>query len=95
MDEIKKKLEGVLAKFLKDERVVSYHQYTSGHINDTFQIQTMQGSLYVLQKMNGVVFQNAKDVINNKIILAMTCLVCLILYAVYSVVLIAWTMTSA
>ena len=45
----------------------SYKELTSGHINDTFFIQTESDFNYVLQRINSTVFKKAKELIINKV----------------------------
>ena len=45
----------------------SYNELTSGHINDTFFIQTESDFNYVLQRINSNVFKKAKELIINKV----------------------------
>jgi serine/threonine protein kinase len=46
--------------------VISFKELTSGHINDTFFIETKGTQHYVLQRINSNVFKNAKQLILNK-----------------------------
>ncbi len=45
----------------------SYTELTSGHINDTFYIQTKSDHNFVLQRINSTVFEKAKELIINKV----------------------------
>lgn len=43
----------------------SAEQIHAGHINHTFKISATTGSVYILQKLNGAIFHNIKDLMSN------------------------------
>jgi len=57
----------VFNTFNHSSEVNSITELTSGHINDTFLIKTYGTRNYVLQRINGYVFKNAKQLILNKV----------------------------
>ena len=54
----------ICEKFVLDGDVVSVSPYGEGHINSTFLVETTDKK-YILQKVNGVVFKNPVEVIEN------------------------------
>ena len=46
----------------------SHSELNSGHINDTFLVQTEEGKSYVVQRINHTVFKDVPGLINNKIL---------------------------
>lgn len=65
MSSLKDRLNYILEHFNVEGTVVSYLKLTSGHINDTYKITTEKAS-YILQKINGFVFKDGAELINNK-----------------------------
>ncbi|WP_299886675.1 aminoglycoside phosphotransferase family protein [uncultured Lacinutrix sp.] len=47
--------------------ILEINNLNSGHINDTYLVNTNTNQHYVLQKLNGFVFKNTIDIINNKV----------------------------
>ena len=60
-------LKLVFSKFLDTEILVSYQELASGHIYDTYLIETSNHSKYILQKINHGVFKDVPGLINNKV----------------------------
>jgi len=46
---------------------VSHKELASGHINDTFLIETDRDQFFVLQKINHGVFNDVPGLVNNKV----------------------------
>ncbi|PKA98156.1 phosphotransferase family enzyme [Flavobacteriaceae bacterium MAR_2009_75] len=64
------KTENILAVFEAfDHQAVPKHvqEFSSGHINDTFLIDTEQSQNFVLQRINGEVFKNIPALVENKV----------------------------
>lgn len=66
MNSLKDKLNHILDHFDVSGTLVSHEKLTSGHINDTYKVSTPKAN-YILQKINGFVFKNASELINNKV----------------------------
>ena len=60
-------ISAIFAKFNHSAVFESFKELTSGHINDTFFIQTKSDCDYVLQRINHKVFKKAKELIINKV----------------------------
>lgn len=60
-------LKRIYAQFKVENTFKDFKTFNSGHINDTYLICTNKKPFYILQKLNGNVFKNAKEVIKNKI----------------------------
>jgi len=60
-------LREVFGVFLPDQKIDSFAELTSGHINDTFLINTNQQRHYVFQKINKGVFPDVPGLIMNKV----------------------------
>lgn len=58
-------MKEILKKFPMDGVVVSCEPYGSGHINDTYRVETDKGSLYILQRINTHVFPNVAGLMQN------------------------------
>ncbi len=59
-------IQKALRAFLPDEAVVSYKLFGNGHINDTYMVEcTEEYPRFVLQRINGDVFQNLEALNNN------------------------------
>lgn len=56
----------ILEKFEIDSRNAKFTPLTSGHINDTYLVDTEKAS-YVLQKLNHLVFPNISELMKNKL----------------------------
>lgn len=59
-------MKNVFHQFLPNIPIKEINTLTSGHINDTYLVETQQGS-YVLQKLNHHVFPNIPELMNNKV----------------------------
>lgn len=59
-------IKGVCDKFQCKGDFITYSELTSGHINDTFLIETTHQK-YVLQRINSYVFPKSKELIENKV----------------------------
>jgi len=64
------KLKHIFNQFQVVAKFMDFCELNSGHINDTYFIQTAQKPNYVLQKINGTVFKNAKQLISNKVLVS-------------------------
>ena len=51
--------------FTCDSKPVSYAEFGSGHINNTYLVRTASGKSYVLQHINKYVFKNPEEVMEN------------------------------
>ena len=60
-------LKIVFSQFDDSTEVVSYEELASGHINDTYLIETSNKKKYVLQRINHGVFKDVSGLINNKV----------------------------
>ena len=63
-------LASILKEFQVRSTMVSYQELNSGHINDTYLIQMVKKPNYVLQRINGNVFENSLELINNKVLVS-------------------------
>ena len=61
------KLKSIYAQFSNVDELVSYSELASGHINDTYLVETSENKKYVLQRINHLVFKNVPGLINNKV----------------------------
>ncbi len=55
----------ILTKFPIDGTVISCEPYGSGHINDTYRVETDNGTLYILQRINTHVFPDVAGLMRN------------------------------
>ncbi len=62
----KQKLKNIYQNFTADGEFKDFQTLVSGHINDTYLIETDLKS-YVLQKLNHLVFPNIPELMNNKV----------------------------
>ncbi len=60
-------LKSIFSNFDNSDALVSYKELASGHINDTYLIETKSGISYVLQRINHGVFKDVPGLISNKI----------------------------
>ena len=60
-------LKLVFSQFDESAEVVSYKELASGHINDTYLIETSDKRNFVLQRINQGVFKDVPGLINNKV----------------------------
>ncbi|MBG7628871.1 MAG: aminoglycoside phosphotransferase family protein [Bacteroidetes bacterium] len=60
-------LKIVFSQFDDSTEVVSYKELASGHINDTYLIETSNKKNFVLQRINQGVFKDVPGLINNKV----------------------------
>jgi len=60
-------LKIVFIQFDDSTEVVSYKELASGHINDTYLIETSNKKNFVLQRINHGVFKDVPGLINNKV----------------------------
>ena len=60
-------LKLVFSKFNDATELVSYQELASGHINDTYLIETADHLNFVLQRINHGVFKDVPGLINNKV----------------------------
>ena len=63
-------LKMIFNQFKVESSFKDFQTFSSGHINDTYLILTEKKTNYILQKLNGNVFKNANEVIENKIKIA-------------------------
>ena len=57
--------EQILTKFHIQGNAVSCREFGSGHINDTYKVETDDGHRYILQRINKFVFNNPVEVMQN------------------------------
>lgn len=62
-----KKLKKVFEQFDQSSNFQSYKELASGHINDTYFIETDESPFYVLQRINHGVFHDVPGLIENKV----------------------------
>lgn len=60
-------LKTVFREFDDSTELVAYQELTSGHINDTYLIETSNKQYFVLQRINQGVFKDVPGLINNKV----------------------------
>jgi len=60
-------LEAIFNEFDHKESFKSIEALTSGHINDTYRIETVSGNDFVLQRINTSIFPNVEELLNNKV----------------------------
>jgi len=60
-------LKHVFSQFDDSTEIKSYQELASGHINDTYLIETTNNKKYVLQSINQGVFKDVPGLINNKL----------------------------
>ena len=58
-------MKEIVNKFPMDGTVVSCEPYGSGHINDTYRVETDNGTLYILQRINTHVFPDVAGLMRN------------------------------
>ena len=63
-------LENIFIKFQVTSKFDSFQELNSGHINDTYLIKTIGDPNYVLQKINGNVFEDAANLVINKVLVS-------------------------
>lgn len=63
----KEKLKSVFGQFETDDEFYRYKELASGHINDTYLIETKSKFSYVLQRINHGVFKNVPGLVENKV----------------------------
>ena len=64
-EELCSNVEQVIAQYSSIGEVVSYARYGSGHINDTFLLDSKNGISYILQRVNTDIFKNPDGIISN------------------------------
>ncbi|MFT5238924.1 MAG: hypothetical protein ACI9M9_002541, partial [Flavobacteriaceae bacterium] len=60
-------LKEAFKQFDHKSNYVSHNELASGHINDTFLIETDGDQFFVLQKINHVIFKDVPGLVNNKV----------------------------
>lgn len=60
----------VLAAFLPNTEIKAVRELISGHINDTFLVETNDLSRYVVQKINKDVFRDVPGLVRNKVLVS-------------------------
>ena len=63
-------IQYIFNQFQHKGEFLSHQELLSGHINDTFFIETNQDSNYVLQRINHLVFKNVPKLIQNKVLIS-------------------------
>ena len=58
-------MKDVLRQFPLEGGAISCEPYGSGHINDTYRVETDAGALYILQRINTHVFPNVDGLMHN------------------------------
>ena len=64
---MKTQLETIFSQFEHNTSFVSYKELASGHINDTYLIETSEKPYFVLQRINHGVFKDVPGLISNKV----------------------------
>lgn len=59
-------MKNIIQQFFPNQQLLNTKALTSGHINDTYMVETNEGA-YVLQKLNHIVFTNIPELMNNKV----------------------------
>lgn len=67
---MKNKIERIFNRFEHASEFVSFSELTSGHINDTYLVQTKEKPYYVLQRINHQVFKDVPGLVNNKVLIS-------------------------
>jgi len=60
-------LNTIFSQFKDSTEIISYKELASGHINDTYLIETSNKKNFVLQRINHGVFKDVPGLINNKV----------------------------
>jgi len=60
-------IKHIFSQFEIDSEFVNATEIISGHINDTFRIETVQKPHYILQRINHHVFENVPSLMENKV----------------------------
>ena len=68
---LKEQLKYVFNQFKHHGKFKSYKELNSGHINDTYLIETTQKPYFVLQRINHSVFKDVPGLINNKVAISL------------------------
>tara|TARA_R110002049_G_scaffold73812_1_gene190579 strand:- start:1231 stop:2325 length:1095 start_codon:yes stop_codon:yes gene_type:complete len=63
-------LKNIFNKFDHNSNYVSHSELNSGHINDTFIIETDGSKNYILQKINHTIFKDVPGLVNNKALIS-------------------------
>lgn len=64
------KLNSIYTYFKNDDEIVSFKQLASGHINDTYFVETSKNTFFILQQINSGVFKDVPGLINNKVLIS-------------------------
>lgn len=64
------KIKNVFSQFDTSDEVRSFKELASGHINDTYLINTTKKNNYVLQRINHGVFKDVPGLISNKVLVS-------------------------
>lgn len=64
------KLKFIFGQFKHDAEFASYKELASGHINDTYLIETKTKPYFVLQRINHGVFKDVPGLIENKVLIS-------------------------
>lgn len=62
-----REIASIFNQFQHSTSMVSYKELNSGHINDTYLIETTEKPYFVLQRINHGVFKNVPELISNKV----------------------------
>ncbi len=65
-----KTLKNIFDKFDHKSNFIKHSELNSGHINDTFFIETDGNKNYILQRINHDVFKDVPGLINNKVLVS-------------------------
>ncbi|MFY0714885.1 phosphotransferase [Seonamhaeicola sp. NFXS20] len=65
-----KELESISNQFCNLDKLVAFKPLASGHINDTFLIETQKKLFFVLQRINHGVFKDVPNLIKNKVLVS-------------------------
>lgn len=61
-------LKSIFNEFNHKSNYVSHSELNSGHINDTFLIESDSDKNYILQRINHNIFKDVPGLVNNKVL---------------------------
>ncbi len=67
---VDKNIQNIFDQFQHNSHFKNVAELTSGHINDTYVVFTQSGPKFILQRINGFVFENVQGLINNKVVVS-------------------------
>ncbi|MGY0407023.1 MAG: phosphotransferase [Polaribacter sp.] len=63
-------IQTIFDKFNHTFNYVNYSELNSGHINDTYLVQTGGSKNYILQRINHTIFKDVPGLVNNKVLIS-------------------------